>query len=181
MSSLWNSFGFQLSSLIGSILSIDPVAGGPQSKSCWGQDAFSYQVGLTWNDTSDTDKTLIIGSQFWWNFDWLELTGTRSSGRTRRWTRWRLGRDQTPSSWRTCHASGKQTHDVGANTWTFCETYIFGFIDILHIILRLRQKKHSYSYSPVMAKTLFLCAGFSKYRFHPHLPQNPTKFITRLL
>ena len=95
--SLWNSYGFQPP--CGEfLLSIYPVSGGPESKSCWGQDAFSYQV------RNYRIENLKI---FHWNFDLLELTGTRSSVRTRRWMRWRLGRDRTPSNWKTCPASGE--------------------------------------------------------------------------
>ena len=96
--SLWNSYGFQSPS--GEfLLSIYPVSGGPESKSCWGQDAFSYQV------RNYRIENLKI---FHWTFDLLEQTGTRSSVRTRRWTRWRPARGRTPSSWRTCPASGEQ-------------------------------------------------------------------------
>ena len=76
-------------------------SGDSQSESCRGQDAIPYQVG---------HNRIKLKCD---NFNFVtELTGTRSSVRTRRWTRWRRGRGRTPSSWKTCPASGEITFHV---------------------------------------------------------------------
>ena len=67
--------------------------------------------------------------ELWWNFDFVkEPTGTPSSVRTRRWTRWRLGSGRTPSSWKTCPASGEITFEFSLH-WKLI------LLDSLYIIL----------------------------------------------